>query len=165
MRILVTGGAGYIGSHMVYTLVDHGYEVVVFDNLSMGHREAVHPEAIFVQGDLLNKPSLSELFLKYSFDGVFHFASHTMVGESTTLPWLYLRDNIVASANLLEQVALHKISRFILSSTSNLFSDPTTIPICEAERVVPGSPYGESKAIIERQLYWMEQLYNIAAVR
>jgi UDP-glucose 4-epimerase len=101
-KILVTGGAGYVGSHTVYALIARGYEVVVFDNLYMGHREAVHPQATFFQGDLLNRDDLQALFAAHQFQGIFHFASHTMVGESTEKPWLYLRDNVVAASNLLE---------------------------------------------------------------
>ncbi len=160
-KILVTGGAGYVGSHTVYALIEKGYEVVVFDNLSMGHTTAVHPQAQFVQGDLLNPADLQQLFQAHSFQGIFHFASHTMVGESTEKPWLYLRDNAVASSNLLEAAIQHGVDRFILSSTSNLFDRPERIPISEKEAVVPGSPYGESKAIIERQLHWMNQLYGL----
>ena len=161
MKVLVTGGAGYIGSHTVDMLIEQGYEVVVLDNLSTGHRSAVHAEAIFVEGDLLDPPVLRDIFAQHRFDGIFHFASHTLVGESTEKPWLYLRDNVVAASNLLEAAIEHDVRRFILSSTANLFDDPEKLPIAETERIVPGSPYGESKAIIERQLHWMDQLYGL----
>ena len=160
-KILVTGGAGYVGSHTVYALIEKGYEMVVFDNLSMGHTTAVHPQAHFVQGDLLNPADLYQLFEAHTFQGIFHFASHTMVGESTEKPWLYLRNNLVAAANLLEAATQNGVERFILSSTSNLFDRPERIPISEKEAIVPGSPYGESKAMIERQLHWMNQLYGL----
>lgn len=161
MKVLVTGGAGYIGSHVVDTLINQNYDVVVYDNLSTGHREAVHPAAQLVQGDLLDTATLEAAFDQHQFDGIFHFASHSLVGQSMEKPWLYLRDNVVAASNLLEQAAKHDVKRFILSSTANLFDDPQKIPIHETERIVPGSPYGESKSMIERQLYWMDRIYGI----
>lgn len=163
MKVLVTGGAGYIGSHVVDMLIGRGYEVVVFDNLYTGHREAVHPQAEFVQGDLLDHAKVAEVFSSHRFDGILHFASHTLVGESMEKPWLYLRDNVVAASHLLEEAAKQGVKRFILSSTANLFDDPAVIPIVAEERIVPGSPYGESKYMIERQLYWMDRIYGMAS--
>ncbi len=163
MKILVTGGAGYIGSHVVDMLVTRGYEVVAFDNLYTGHAEAVHPQAAFIQGDLLDRAAVQQVFAAHRFDGIMHFASHTLVGESMEQPWLYLRDNTVAASHLLEAAAAQGVKRFILSSTANLFDDPARIPISAEERIVPGSPYGESKFIIERQLYWMDRLYGMAS--
>ncbi|MFP4321382.1 MAG: UDP-glucose 4-epimerase GalE [Anaerolineales bacterium] len=167
MKILVTGGAGYIGSHTVYRLIEADYEVVVFDNLSTGHRAALHPRATFVQGDLLNPADVAALFAGQRFDGIFHFASRTLVGESVEQPWLYLRDNVLAASHLLEAATAQGVGRFILSSTANLFDAPEHMPIPETERVVPGSPYGESKAIIERYLHWMDKLHGLkyAALR
>src|SRR5690606_6518257 len=145
MKVLVTGGAGYIGSHVVDLLIERGYDVVVIDNLYTGHVEAVHPKAVFVQADLLDQAKVKEVFTAHRFDGILHFASHTLVGESWERPWLYLRDNVVAASHLLEAAANQGVKRFILSSTANLFDDPETIPITAEERIVPGSPYGESK--------------------
>lgn len=163
MKVLVTGGAGYIGSHVVDLLIERGYDVVVIDNLYTGHAEAVHPAAVFVQADLLDQAKVNEVFAAHRFDGILHFASHTLVGESWEQPWLYLRDNVVAASHLLEAAANQGVKRFILSSTANLFDDPETIPITAEERIVPGSPYGESKYMIERQLYWMERIYGMAS--
>ncbi len=163
MKVLVTGGAGYIGSHVVDMLIGRGYEVVVFDNLYTGHREAVHEKAVFVEGDLLDKPKVDSVFNDHAFDGILHFASHTLVGESMEKPWLYLRDNVVAGSNLLEAAAAHNVKRFILSSTANLFDDPERFPITADERIIPGSPYGESKYMIERQLHWMDKIYGMAS--
>jgi UDP-glucose 4-epimerase len=161
-NVLVTGGAGYIGSHVVDLLIDRGYAVVVLDNLYTGHREAVHKDAVFVQADLLDKPAVERVFDEHRFDGILHFASHTLVGESMEKPWLYLRDNAVAASNLLEAAAQQGVKRFILSSTANLFDDPAVMPITAEERIVPGSPYGESKYIIERYLHWMDRIYGMA---
>ncbi len=161
MKVLVTGGAGYIGSHMVDLLISEGYEVVVFDSLVTGHREAIHKDAQLVIGDLMDRAALADLFDAHQFDGIFHFASYIVVPESMEKPFKYLRDNVVAAANLLEAATEHGVRRFILSSTAALFDAPETIPIKEDEKVVPGSPYGESKAMIERLLYWMDKIYGM----
>lgn len=161
MKVLVTGGAGYIGSHMVDLLISEGYEVVVFDSLVTGHREAIHPSATLVLGDLMDTTALASLFNAHDFAGIFHFASYIVVPESMEKPFKYLRDNVVAAANLLEAAATHGVKRFILSSTAALFDAPETIPIPETETIIPGSPYGESKAIIERYLYWMDKIYGM----
>jgi UDP-glucose 4-epimerase len=159
--LLVTGGAGYIGSHVVDLLAKQGYSVVVFDNLSTGHAEAVHPDAIFVKGDLLNREDVRALFKIFQFDSILHFASHTLVGESMQKPWLYLRDNVLASSNLLDAAIEHNVHKFVLSSTANLFDKPAQIPISAEEAIIPGSPYGASKYMIEQQLAWMERLYGL----
>jgi len=161
MKVLVTGGAGYIGSHMVDMLIRGGYEVVIYDSLVTGHRSAIHPKATFVQGDLLDQPKVQQLFQDHQFDGIFHFASYIVVPESMVKPFKYLRDNYLAAANLLEAATEHGVKRFILSSTAALFDAPEIIPIKETERVIPGSPYGESKAMIERLLYWMDHIYGL----
>jgi UDP-glucose 4-epimerase len=163
MKVLVTGGAGYIGSHVTDLMVTRGYDVVVFDNLYTGHAEAVHKDALFVKGDLLDKPAVDKVFAEHQFEGILHFASHTLVGESMEKPWLYLRDNAVAASYLLEAAAQQGVKRFILSSTANLFDDQARLPIVAEERIVPGSPYGESKYIIERYLYWMDRIYGMAS--
>ena len=161
MKILVTGGAGYVGSHCVEELCEGGEDVVVFDNLYYGHREAVHPQAEFVQGDLKDVNAVDRLLDAHRFDAVMHFASHTLVGESMEKPLLYLGDNITNALNLFRAMIEHGVKRFILSSTANLFDKPERMPIDEDERIVPGSPYGESKNIIERQLHWLDKIYGI----
>lgn len=161
MKILVTGGAGYIGSIAVEKLIEAGDEVVVFDNLYQGHRQAVHPDAVFVQGDLADRTAVDAVMRAHKPDGIMHFASYTLVGESVQRPFMYLRDNIVNGSNLLESAIEHSVRRFILSSTANLFDDPERMPIDENERIVPGSPYGESKFMMERLLYWMDRLYGM----
>ena len=161
MRVLVTGGAGYIGSIVTHELVREGQEVVVFDNLQTGHREAVHPAAAFVQGDLADASLVDRLFAENPFDAVMHFASNTLVGESMEEPFLYLGDNVTNAVNLLRSATAHEVRRFVLSSTANLFDQPDRIPISESERIVPGSPYGESKHLIERMLLWADRIYGM----
>jgi len=160
MRILVTGGAGYIGSVVVEHLIEAGEEVVVLDDLSQGHRAAVHPRAAFVQGSVGDRALLDDLF-RQPFDGVMHFASRTLVGESMEQPFLYLRDNVVGGLTLLQAMVEHGVRRFILSSTANLFGRPRRVPIAEGEAILPGSPYGESKHILERALYWLDRIYGL----
>jgi UDP-glucose 4-epimerase len=162
VKILVTGGAGYIGGVTAAELIAAGNEVVVLDNLFQGHREAVPPEAEFIRGDLADRSLLSRLFAAHpDIDGVMHFASYTLVGESMTNPLKYLRDNVANATNLLEAATAAGVGRFILSSTANLFDDPERMPIDENERIVPGSPYGESKHIIERLLHWHDRIYGL----
>jgi UDP-glucose 4-epimerase len=167
MKILVTGGAGYIGSVVVEQLIRAGESVVVFDNLYQGHRAAVHPQAAFVQGDLADAAVLDAAFAAHQVDAVMHFASHTLVGESMQDPFRYLGDNVTNALNLLRAAVAHGVRRFILSSTANLFDAPERIPIAETERIVPGSPYGESKYIIERFLHWLDRIHGFryAALR
>lgn len=167
MNILVTGGAGYIGSHVVEELCAAGESVVVFDNLYTGHREAVDARARFVQGDLKDTAVVRRLFDEHAFDGVMHFASYTLVGESMQQPFLYLGDNVTNALNLFRAMIDHNVKQFILSSTANLFDAPERMPIDETERIVPGSPYGESKFIIERLLHWLDRVHGLrfAALR
>jgi UDP-glucose 4-epimerase len=167
MTILVTGGAGYIGSVAVEQLAEMGERVVVFDNLYQGHREAVHPRATFIEGDLANRAAIDEVLAKHKPQAVMHFAAHSLVGESMQHPFQYLGSNVTNGLNLLQSMLEHGIKRFILSSTANLFDAPQRMPIDEEERIVPGSPYGESKFILERTLYWLDRIHGFryAALR
>jgi UDP-glucose 4-epimerase len=161
MKILVTGGAGYIGSVVVEQLIAAGESVVVFDNLSQGHRAAVHPSAVFLEGDLANRATIDVALTEHRPDAVMHFASRTLVGESMQKPFLYLGDNVRAGLNLFQSIVEHGVKRIILSSTANLFDQPERMPIDESERIVPGSPYGESKFILERMLHWLDRIYGV----
>jgi UDP-glucose 4-epimerase len=165
VKILVTGGAGYIGSVTTAELIAAGHQAVVLDNLYQGHVAAVHPEAAFVQGDLADKPTIARVFAEHpDIEGIMHFASYTLVGESMQKPLLYLRDNLVNAANLLEVAAEAGVRRFILSSTANLFDEPERMPIEADNKIVPGSPYGESKFFVERLLHWFERIYGLKHV-
>ena len=161
MKILVTGGAGYIGSVVVEQLIAGNESVVVFDNLSQGHRAAVHPEAVFVQGDLADRKAIDAALSQHRPDAVIHFASKTLVGESMQKPFLYLGDNVTTGLNLFQSIVEHGVKRVILSSTANLFDQPERMPIDESERIVPGSPYGESKFILERMLHWLDRICRV----
>ena len=159
-RYLVTGGAGFVGSHIVAALLERDAEVVVFDNLSMGHRAAVLPGARLMVGDLADQAMMDAVIGDGPWDAVFHFASLSLVGESTRLPFKYLLENGVNGIRLIEACVRHKVSRFVLSSTANLFATPERMPIDEAVRVDPASPYGESKFMIERALHWADEIHG-----
>ncbi len=167
MHILVTGGAGYIGSIVVEELIRQGERVTVLDNLSQGHRAAVHPQADFVHGDLADRDLVEGLFAATPFDAVMHFASYTLVGDSMQHPFKYLGENVTNGLHLLQAMIAHGVRRFILSSTANLFDRPQRIPIDETEPIIPGSPYGESKFILERMLHWLDRIHGLryAALR
>jgi UDP-glucose 4-epimerase len=162
MHILVTGGAGYIGSVVVEELIRCGERVTVLDNLSAGHRGALHPQAEFVLGDLADREVLDELFAVRNLDAVMHFASHIQVGESMARPLLYLGENVVNGLNLLGAMVDHGVRYFILSSTAALFGQPSRVPIDEQELIRPGSPYGESKFILERVLHWLSLIHGLS---
>lgn len=153
MNILVTGGAGYIGSVAVEELIRAGYEVVVCDNLVRGHRQAVHAQAAFVKADLANREALASVFEEHSIQAVMHFAAHSIVPLSMSEPLRFVRDNVSNTIKLLEAMAIYGVKRFILSSTANVYGDPEHLPILEEDRLAPSSPYGESKLMIERTLH------------
>jgi UDP-glucose 4-epimerase len=161
MKVLVTGGAGYIGSVAVERLIAAGHTVVVFDNLSQGHQAAVHPAAVFVVGDLADTSTLDRLFSIHRPEAVMHFAARSLVGESMERPFLYLGDNVTNGLNLLRATVEHGVRRFILSSTANLFDRPEKMPIDEDAAIIPGSPYGESKFILERMLHWLDRTHGL----
>ena len=157
MRVLVTGGAGYIGSITSEVLLKRGHDVVVFDNLSQGHRAAVPADAEWVQGDLASLKEIREAIDQHRPDAVMHFAARSLVGESIAEPFAYLRDNVMNGRNLLDACVAGGVERFILSSTANLFGAPTSAVIDEQAPIAPGSPYGESKWALERALDWLSQ--------
>lgn len=167
MRVLITGGAGYIGAHVSAELLSQNHDVIVVDNLYQGHKEAVSDGATFYEADLCDIKRLDDIFRAEKPEAIMHFASHTLVGESNEKPFLYLADNITNGLNLMKTALAHDCKKFVLSSTANLFDGDPEIPIKETESIIPGSPYGESKAILERILYWLDKTKGLkyAALR
>lgn len=159
--ILVTGGAGYVGSHATAALLEAGYEVVVLDDLSKGHTEAVPEGAELIVASVLDEARVAQVMQERSFEAVMHFAALSLVGESMSDPWRYFHDNVVGAIHLIKHAAANGVQKFVLSSTANLFGQPEVVPIDESERLEPGSPYGESKLIIERMLTWAEEIHGM----
>ena len=151
-RILVTGGAGYIGSHMARLLIDQGYRVSIIDNLSTGNRRLVHPKADFVRGDLLDPADVRRLFSSRRFDAVMHFAASIVVPESVAEPLKYYENNVGATVNLLNATLKKGVTRFIFSSTAATYGEPKRVPVLETDPTVPTSPYGQSKLMAEKVL-------------
>lgn len=159
MKYLVTGGAGFVGSHLAQALVDTGHEVVVLDNLSTGHRAAVPQGAQFLQVDLADAEATDRAVASGQWDAVLHFAALSLVGESMSQPFLYLRRNYITALNLIEACTRHGVKRFVFSSTAALFGGDDRPPLISADAPVdPGSPYGESKYLIERALVWADRI-------
>ncbi len=167
MNILVTGGAGYIGSHFVKLLIDEGHNVTVLDNLSRGHKEAIDPQANFENVDILDYYNLLTTLRKYEFDAVVHFAAFAYVGESVENPSLYYTNNVVGSLNLIKAVNECEIKNFVFSSTCSVYGEDVEIPISEKQRVNPINPYAQTKLVIEKILADFETAYglNYAALR
>ena len=161
MNVLVTGGAGYIGSHFVKRLILKNFNVIVIDNLSRGHLRALHPKAIFEKVDLLNEEQLNSFFSKYNIDAVVHFAAFAYVGESVENPSLYYTNNVVGSLNLIKSVVRAGIKYFIFSSTCSVYGDNVKIPIEENQPTNPLNPYAQTKLTIENILKDFEQAYGL----
>lgn len=162
MRYLVTGGAGFVGSHVVLALLDAGHEVVVLDNLSTGYRAAVPTGVAFHKVDLLDYQATAEVVAQGPWDGVLHFAALSLVGDSMRDPLHYLRQNYLTALNLVQTCVEQRVKKIIFSSTAALFGGPERLdPIPETASVQPGSPYGESKFMIERVLYWADSIYGL----
>lgn len=161
MRYLITGGAGYVGSHVALALVEHGHHVTVLDNLSTGHRAAIPPGAFFRHADLMDEKTLDDILAEAPWDGVLHFAALSVVKDSMASPFHYIRHNTLTSLNLIEGCIRHKIKRFLFSSTAALFSSGTDALLSETSPIAPSSPYGESKFLIERTLTWADKLYGL----
>ena len=157
MRYLVTGGAGYVGSHVVALLADRGAEVVVIDNLRQGHREAVPEGVRLIAADLDDAAVLYGVLQEGPWTAVLHFAALSLVGESMREPLRYLMDNAGGGMRLIDACVRHGVPRFVLSSTANVFGEPERVPIDEGARLAPSSPYGESKLMLERALFWAER--------
>jgi len=161
--VLVCGGAGYIGSHMVQKLLEDGRHVVVLDNLSTGHREALSSVEL-IEADLLDREALSSLFKRFSFECVFHFCAKSIVGESSCDPYSYYRNNVEGTLRLLETMRSHDVSNIIFSSTAAIFGLPTTDFIDETHSRVPINPYGRSKLMVEDILQDASSAYGLSSV-
>ena len=160
-RCLVTGGAGYVGSHIVLALQAQGAEVVVLDNLRQGHRAAVPSGVRLIEAELGDPAVLDAVLGEGEWHAVLHFAALSLVGESMREPMRYLLENAGIGVRLVDACVRHGVRRFVLSSTANLFGDPDEVPIGEGARLTPSSPYGESKLMIERALFWAGQIHGL----
>lgn len=161
MKILVLGGAGYIGSHAVYALLGQGYDVAVVDNLQTGHRAAVHPEARFHEGDVRDRFFLGGVLQREAPDAVIHFAANSLVGESMQIPMKYYDNNVGGTCTLLAAMAEEGVRRVVFSSTAAVYGEPERIPIRESDRTAPTNPYGETKFAMERMFHWAEAAHGI----
>ena len=152
MAVLVLGGAGYIGSHTVYELLNQEYDVVVADNLQTGHQGAVHKDARFYQGDVRDTEFLDQLFRKESIEGVIHFAASSLVGESMTNPIKYYNNNLYGTMVLLNMMIRHGINKIVFSSSAAVYGEPNSLPIREEDTKEPLNTYGETKLAMENMM-------------
>lgn len=161
MKILVVGGAGYIGSVCAELLLDEGHGVTIFDNLTEGHRRAIDPRAEFVEGDLVDRQSIEKTLAKQHPDAVMHFAANALVGESMQNPSKYFRNNIANGLNLLDAMVGGGVQKIVFSSTCAIFGPPERVPIDETMPARPINPYGESKLAFEKILRWYGQIHGL----
>ena len=166
VKILVTGGAGYIGGTVASLLAEQGHLVVVFDNLSHGRRELLPAGVEFVEGELADRPALENIFTTAKaqgrpFDGVLHFAALIEAGESMARPEIYFRNNTASTLSLLEAILAHGPRRLVFSSTAAVYGEPESIPIQEDARLLPGNAYGESKLLVEHMLDWFNRIHGL----
>ena len=165
MKILVAGGAGYIGSHTVYELIDNGADVVIIDSLETGHIEAVHPKARFYQGDIRDRAFLDDVLTKEkNIDGVIHFAANSLVGESMTNPLKYYDNNVYGTKVLLEKLIEYGINHVVFSSTAATYGEPKSIPIVETDPTQPTNAYGETKLAMEKMFKWCDVAHGLKYV-
>lgn len=164
MNILVTGGAGYIGSVVVEELVGDGHEVTVYDNLSKGHRESVAPGVKFVQADLLDSETLTTTLLQRRIEAVIHMAADSLVGESIAKPHKYYQNNVIAGLAMLDSIRKSGVTRLVFSSTAAVYGEPAKQPIEECDPTGPTNTYGETKLAFERALHWYSRAYNFRYV-
>jgi UDP-glucose 4-epimerase len=163
MAILVTGGAGYIGSHTVAELLEKGEEVVVVDNLQTGHREAVLG-GTFYQADIRDSEAMSQIFAKHEIEAVIHFAANSLVGESVEKPLAYYDNNVYGSQKLLEVMVKHGVKKIVFSSTAAVYGEPQRVPIDEHDLTVPTNPYGDTKLAMEKMFRWGDRAYGIKSI-
>ncbi len=161
MRVLVTGGAGYIGATTVRSLLADGHEVVVYDNLSKGHREAVPAGVPLIDGDVADRARLDAAIGEQRPEAVLHFAAFIEAGESMLAPEKYFRNNSAATLTLLESMLAYRVNKLILSSTAALYGEPQRIPVEESDPLAPTNAYGESKLLVERMLAWFGRVHGL----
>ena len=164
MAILVLGGAGYIGSHTVYALIEAGRDVVVADNLVTGFRAAVHPKARFYRADIRGKGGLDEMFYREKIDGVIHFAAFSQVGESMRDPLKYYDNNLSGTAVLLKAMLDHGVNKIVFSSTAATYGEPERVPILETDKTQPTNCYGETKLAMEKMMGWTSFAHGLRYV-
>lgn len=164
MSILVLGGAGYIGSHTVYELIDAGEDVVIVDNLSTGYQKSVHPKARFYKGDIRDRKLMDFVFEKENIEGVIHFAASSQVGESMADPLKYYSNNFCGTEALLESMIEHKVDKIVFSSTAAVYGEPRRIPISETDDTKPTNTYGETKLAVEKMLKWTANAHGLRFV-
>lgn len=165
MKVLVLGGAGYIGSHTVYHLIDNGYDVAIVDNLQTGHEWAVHPKARFYKGDIRDRAFMDSVFEKEeNLDAVIHFAACSLVGESMVDPLKYYDNNLHGTEVMLESMVAHGVKNIVFSSTAATYGEPKNIPILETDPTVPTNTYGETKLSMEKMFHWTSVAHGIRFV-
>lgn len=164
MAILVLGGAGYIGSHTVYELIEAGRDVVVADNLLTGFRAAVHPKARFYQADIRDRKAMDQLFDTEQIEGVIHFAASSQVGESMSDPLKYYDNNLCGTACLLQSMVAHGVDKIVFSSTAATYGEPEQVPILEGDKTVPTNCYGETKLAMEKMMHWTSLAHGLRYV-
>ncbi|WP_079478767.1 UDP-glucose 4-epimerase GalE [Halobacillus salinus] len=164
MSVLVVGGAGYIGSHAVWQLIDRGRDVVIADKLSTGHRGAVPENAAFYEGDIRDRTFLLDLFQKETIDAVIHFAANSLVGESMEKPLEYFDNNVYGTQVLLEVMNEFDVKNIVFSSTAATYGEPEVVPITEEMPTNPGNAYGETKLTMEKMMKWCDTAYGMKYV-
>ena len=164
MSVLVLGGAGYIGSHTVYELVDRDEDVVIADNLQTGYMDAVHPNARFYEGDIRDENFLNALFNEEKIDSVIHFAANSLVGESMTDPLKYYDNNLYGTMVLLKSMVKNGINKIVFSSTAATYGEPENIPILESDLKEPTNTYGETKLAMEKMIKWVSMAHDLRFV-
>ena len=161
MRLLVLGGAGYIGSHTSLELIKRGHDVVVVDNLVTGYQKAVPEKAVFYNGDIRDIEFLDNLFKIEKIDAVIHFAAYSLVGESVTNPLKYYDNNLYGTKVLLEAMIKNNVNKIVFSSTAATYGEPENIPILESDRTCPTNPYGETKLAMEKMFHWASKAHGL----
>ena len=164
MSVLVTGGAGYIGSHTVYKLIEEGRDVVIIDNLETGHMEAINPKAKFYKGDVRDKEFLNKVFSSENIEAVIHFAANSLVGESMKNPLKYYDNNVYGTKVLLESMLNNGINKIVFSSTAATYGEPEKLPIEETDKTEPSNTYGETKLAMEKMFKWTSKAHNLKYV-